>query len=186
MGLCLFILCNSAKWVRSKRWISILVFKIEKNGGREGYLRSALLLSINLSDNMFTVFIDFRDVFRQFIGAGARHYVFSPIVVCPTNFSPTVLSPTYIEIYTFPDQFIEIKGSSTYTNPDHRWDEFIFDSESRHLLVGGTVGRDACRHLCYGRGCCNGRGTCIYLCYGQNRSWFGELTVGQTTIGKKT
>ena len=26
-----------------------------------------------------------------------RHYVFSPIVICPTDFSPTIPSPTYIE-----------------------------------------------------------------------------------------
>ena len=37
-----------------------------------------------------------------------RHYVISPIVVCPTNFFRTVPIPTYLEIYTFPNQFIEI------------------------------------------------------------------------------
>ena len=38
----------------------------------------------------------------------AIYYVFFPIVVCPTVIFPNLCSPTYIEIYMFPDQFIEI------------------------------------------------------------------------------
>ena len=45
-------------------------------------------------------------------------YVFCPIVDCPTDFFPTAHTPTYIEIYIFHDQFIEILGSLTYTFPD--------------------------------------------------------------------
>ena len=39
-----------------------------------------------------------------------------------------------------------------------------------YALVGVSVGRNKCRHLCYGR----------------NKAEFGESTIGETTIGEKT
>ena len=58
------------------------------------------------------------------------HYVFSPIVVGPTDFSPTGLSPT---IYSFPDQFIEMGVIPTDRYPDHK--QIFFFRTSQDLNV---------------------------------------------------
>ena len=76
--------------------------------------------------------------------------MFSPIVDCLTVIIPTIDTPTYIEIYMFPDQFIEI-----YTFPDlhnyatigitvGRGKDYLYELVAEPIYV-----RDSCRCLCY-------------------------------------
>ena len=64
-----------------------------------------------------------------------KHHVYSPNESSPNVDTPNSCSPTYIEIYTFPDQLIEMQGSPTDTNPDQGMFIFILIKHRQCVLL---------------------------------------------------
>ena len=79
---------------------------------------------------------------RYILGHSIRHYVFSPIVVCPTVSSP---NGPFLTIYSFPDQSIDI-----FIYPDLQLSQpvsALFEWFKVELLSLWT-GRGMCISLC--------------------------------------
>ena len=64
------------------------------------------------------------------------------------------------------------------------WTAFL--SSWKTALVREHVGRETCRHLCYGQGCYYGRGRRITLCCGRKNAEVGVSTFGECSFGENT